>query len=135
MVEFSTARINPIARRTDCLVVGVYDRNAMAPSALQVDEATEGALGQVLADGDLSPVTGSSALVHRPQGVPAKRVLLVRLGARSALDDRAFRRAGRRGRAGGCRHRVSRRGGLPRRGGGRGPGRSLAGPCDRRSVR
>ena len=93
MVEFSTARINPIARRTDCLVVGVYDRNAMTPSARQVEEATEGAIGQVLADGDLSPVTGSTGLVHRPQGVPAKRVLLVRLGARSALDDRAFRRA------------------------------------------
>ena len=93
MVEFSTARINPSARRTDCLVVGVYDRNAMTPSALQVEEATEGAIGQMLADGDLPPVAGSTALVHRPQGVPAKRVLLVRLGARSALDDRAFRRA------------------------------------------
>ena len=93
MVEFSTARINPSARRTDCLVVGVYDRNAMTPSARQVEEATEGAIGQMLADGDLPPVAGSTALVHRPQGVAAKRVLLVRLGARSALDDRAFRRA------------------------------------------
>ena len=93
MVEFSTARINPIARRTDCLVVGVYDRSVMAPSARQVDEATEGAIGQVLADGDLSSAAGSTALVHRPRGVPAKRVLLVRLGARSGLDDRAFRRA------------------------------------------
>ena len=93
MVEFSTARINPSARRTDCFVVGVYDRSVMTPSAQQVDEATEGAVGRVLADGDLSPATGSTALVHRPRGVPAKRVLLVRLGARSALDDRAFRRA------------------------------------------
>ena len=93
MVEFSTARINPIARRTDCLVVGVYDRSVMAPAARQVDEAAEGALGQVLADGDLSSAAGSTALVHRPRGVPAKRVLLVRLGARSGLDDRAFRRA------------------------------------------
>ena len=93
MVEFSTARINPVARRTDCLVVGVYDRSGMTPSTRQVDEATQGAIAEVLADGDLSAAVGSTALLHRPRGVPAKRVLLVRLGARSGLDDRAFRRA------------------------------------------
>ena len=93
MVEFSTARINPLSRRTDCLVVGVYARRELTPSAREVDEATQGALGQVLADGDLSPAGGSTALVHRPRGVSAKRVLLVRLGARSGLDDRVFRRA------------------------------------------
>ena len=95
MVEFTTASINPFSRRTDCLVVGVYDRAKLMPTARQVDEATEGALGQVLADGDLAPAGGSTALVHRPRGVPAKRVLLVRLGARSELDERAFRRAAR----------------------------------------
>ena len=93
MVEFSTARINPVARRADCLVVGVYDRNGMTPSARQVNEATEGAIGEVLADGDLSAAAGSTALLHRPRGVAARRVLLVRLGTRSGLDDRAFRRA------------------------------------------
>ena len=95
MVEFSTARINPAARRTDCLVLGVYDRREPTPSARRADEASGGALGQVIADGDLSPTVGSTALVRRPPGLPAKRVVLVRLGARSALDDRAFRRAAR----------------------------------------
>ena len=95
MVQFSTARINPLSRRTDCLVVGVHDGADLTPSARRADEATEGALGQVLADGDLSPAGGSVALVHRPPGLPAKRVLLVRLGARDGLDDRGFRRAAR----------------------------------------
>ena len=93
MVEFSTARINPIGRRTDCLVVGVYEGSEMTPSARRADEAAQGALSQVLEDGDLSPAAGATALVRHPRGVPAKRVLLVRLGARSGLDDRAFRRA------------------------------------------
>ena len=93
MVEFTTARINPLTRRTDCLVVGVYARRTMTPSAQRVDEAADGALGQILADGDLAPAPGSTALVHRPRGLPAKRVLMVRLGERSGLDDRAFRRA------------------------------------------
>ncbi len=95
MVEFSTARINPLSRRTDCLVLGVYERRELTPSAGEADEATGGALGQLLADGDLSPAAGSTALVHRPRGLPAKRVLLVRLGDRFGLDDRAFRRAAR----------------------------------------
>ena len=95
MVEFSTARINPAARRTDCLVLGVYDRRELTPSARRADEASGGALGEVLADGDLAAAAGSTALVHRPPGLPARRVLLVRLGARSGLGERAFRRAAR----------------------------------------
>ena len=92
MVEFSTGRINPIARRTDCLVVGVYERRQLTPAAQRVDEATGGTLGQILADGDLAPAACSTLLVHRPPGLTAKRVLLVRLGARAGLDDRCFRR-------------------------------------------
>ena len=95
MVQFSTARINPLSRRTDCLVVGVHEGGERTPSARRADEATEGALARVLADGDLAPAVGSTALVHRPPGLPAKRVLLVRLGARVGLDDRGFRRAAR----------------------------------------
>ena len=95
MVEFTTARINPAARRADCLVLGAYERRELTPSARQADEAAGGALGQVLADGDLAAAVGSTALVRRPPGLPAKRVVLVRLGARLGLDDRAFRRAAR----------------------------------------
>ena len=93
MVDFSTSRINPRTRRADCLVVGVYDRRGMTPAAERVDEATSGALEQLLADGDLGAAVGSTALVHRPPGLPAKRVLLVRLGALAGLDGRGFRRA------------------------------------------
>ena len=93
MVQLSTARINPLSRKTDCLVVGVYAGGDPTPSAQRADEATHGAIGRILADGDLSPASGSVALVRRPPGVPAKRVLLVRLGARGGLDERGFRRA------------------------------------------
>ena len=93
MVEFSTGRFNPLARRTDCLVLGAYDRRRFTPAAQKVDEATGGALGQLVADGDLSPKTGSTVLLHRPRGVSARRVLLVRLGAPDALDERGFARA------------------------------------------
>ena len=95
MVEFSTARINPVSRRADCLVLGVYDRRELTPSARRADEAAGGALGQVLEDGDLGAGAGATALVHRPAGLAARRVLLVRLGARGGLDERAFRRAAR----------------------------------------
>ena len=92
MVDFTTGRMNPLARRTDCLVLGAYDRRRLTPAAQAVDEATGGALGQLVADGDLAAAAGSTALLHRPQGLPARRVLLVRLGPRDTLDDRAFGR-------------------------------------------
>ena len=93
MIELSTASMNPGARRTDCLVLGVYEGRRWTPAARQVDEASGGVLGQVLADRDLGPSPGATALVHRPPGVPAGRLLLVRLGVRSELDGRRFRRA------------------------------------------
>ena len=93
MVDFSTGRINPLSRRTDCLVLGVYERRRFTPAAQQVDEATGGALGQLVSDGDLSPAAGATVLLHRPRGISARRVLLVRLGARSGLDDRSFGQA------------------------------------------
>ena len=95
MVDFTTGRMNPLARRTDCLVLGAYERRRLTPAAKAVDEATGGALGQLVADGDLSGAPGATALLHRPSGVPARRVLLVRLGEDGALDDRGFGRAAR----------------------------------------
>ena len=93
MIDFSTSRMSPRTRRVDCLVVGVYERRELTSAAAQVDEATDGSLGQVLADGDLAAPAGSTVLLHRPPGVAAKRVVLVRLGPRSGLEERAFRRA------------------------------------------
>ena len=93
MIELSTARMNPRAKRTDCLVLGVYEGRRLTPAARLADEAAGGVLGQVLADRDLGSTAGATAMVHRPPGLPAKRLLLVRLGARSGLDDRTFARA------------------------------------------
>ena len=93
MVDLSTASMNPNARRADCLVLGVYDGRQLSPAGRKVDEAGQGVLGQVLADRDLGAECGATVLVHRPPGLPAKRVLLVRLGARSGLDDRTFGKA------------------------------------------
>ena len=93
MVDFTTGRMNPLARRTDCLVLGAYDRRRLTRAAKAVDEATGGALGQLVADGDLAAAAGSTALLHRPPGLPARRILLVRLGPHDALEERGFGRA------------------------------------------
>ena len=95
MIEFSTASMNPSTRRTDCLVLGVYEGRRLPTGARRADETAQGALGQVLADHDLGATAGATALVRRPPGLPAKRVLLVRLGARSGVDERVFRKAAR----------------------------------------
>ena len=93
MIELSAGRINPLAKRVECLVLGVHDGNELTPIGERVDEAAQGTLAQVLADGDLGPAVGATVLVHRPRGLAAKRVLLVRIGARRALDDRGFQQA------------------------------------------
>jgi leucyl aminopeptidase len=88
------------AQRTDCLVIGVFERAELGPVGSSVNGALRGRLASLLARGDFSgrpqetlllpevaaPVAGRS-------GLAAERLLLVGLGARSQYNRRAWRRA------------------------------------------
>ena len=95
MIRFSVAGMNPATRRTGCLVAGVHEGRQLTEAARRIDEAAGGAVARVLADGDLGPSVGATTLMHRPGGVPAGRVLLVRLGPRAGIEERDFRKAAR----------------------------------------
>ncbi len=94
MVELSAARPDPRTKRSGCLVLGVYRGRRLTGAARLADEASQGAVRRVLADGDLGPQAGASVLVHRPSGLAATRLLLVRLGrGEGSVSERDFRRA------------------------------------------
>ncbi len=84
---------SPEKIRTGVLVVGAFADGSLPPLARAIDEASKGKLSAVIARGDLDDGAGSSLLVHDLPGTAAERVLLVSLGKRDALGDRAFRDA------------------------------------------
>jgi leucyl aminopeptidase len=94
-LNFSLTRDNPETASGDCIVVGVFEDHTLAPAAQRLDRQADGALGRVVESGDASGCIGKTALLHRPAGVAAARVLLVGLGRRDGFDAAAFHRVAR----------------------------------------
>jgi leucyl aminopeptidase len=91
-MDITVDTTSPEKLRTGVLVLGVLDGQLPSP-ARTVDEAAKGKLSAVIARGDLDATAGASLLLHDVPGTAAERVLLVSLGKREALGDRAFRDA------------------------------------------
>jgi leucyl aminopeptidase len=77
----------------DCLVVGVFEETELGGEAKSVDAACGGRLQRLLARGDFTGRAGDTLLVTEVTELPARRVLLVGLGARAQLSRRGWRRA------------------------------------------
>ena len=79
---------NAIAEhKSSCIAVGVYEGGKLSASAKALD--LKGSLTAAVKSGDITGKAGTTLLVHRSSG-PAKRVLLVGLGAQDAVSDRNF---------------------------------------------
>lgn len=92
-METSVSSASPARRKTDALIVGVFDRRKLTDTAKAIDEASDGHLRAVLASGDMDGKAETSLLLHGVPGVKAKRVLLVGCGKRGEFDLEALRRA------------------------------------------
>jgi leucyl aminopeptidase len=77
----------------DCLVVGVFEESELGAEARAVDAACGGRLQRLLTRGDFTGRAGETLLVTEVTEIPARRVLLVGLGARAQLSRRSWRRA------------------------------------------
>lgn len=60
------------------------------PSALEIESATSGALSQIFATGDFTGAVGDMVVLYAPQGVKARRVIVVGLGEVEAMTEHIF---------------------------------------------
>src|SRR6478672_11996395 len=81
-LEFSLNPSAPTDVATDCVIVGAFADQSLAPAAQAIDAASGGKLKALIARGDVSGKTGSTALLHDLPGVTAPRVLVIGLGNR-----------------------------------------------------
>jgi leucyl aminopeptidase len=85
---------DPATIDTPCLILAVFDQRALSGAAQAVDEASGGAVGALLAKGDLDGTkAGATAMLYDCPGVAAERLLLVGCGKRDALDRGAYEKA------------------------------------------
>ena len=94
-MDFSTKSTNLIKLASPCLVIGVFQGSTprLTESGKTLDKATGKQLSSLLAQGDLSAKPGSTLMLYNPNGVAARRILLLGLGKKQARSDRSFREA------------------------------------------
>jgi leucyl aminopeptidase len=80
-------------QRSDCLVVGAFERAELGPEAQAVDRAMRGRIRTLLTRGDFSGRAGETLLVTEPSGIRSARLLLVGLGSKAQYTRRGWRRA------------------------------------------
>jgi leucyl aminopeptidase len=92
-VEFSIKRNSPEKQRTACAVVGIHEGRRLSEAAKRLDQASSGAISNVLKRGDMEGKSGTALMLQTLAGVPCERVLLVGLGKEKEFGDKAYRDA------------------------------------------
>ncbi|MFQ5784370.1 MAG: leucyl aminopeptidase [Alphaproteobacteria bacterium] len=89
-IAFSTKPADMI----DALVVGAYKDRRLSAAAAAVDRRTDGALSRALSNGRFTGKARQVLDIIAPPGVAAGRVVVIGLGERGKLDERALQDLG-----------------------------------------
>ncbi|WP_448682636.1 leucyl aminopeptidase [Pseudomonas nicosulfuronedens] len=91
-MEFLVKSVRPETLKTATLVIAVGEGRKLGATAKAVDEATGGAIANLLKRGDLAGKVGQTLLLQDLPNIKAERVLLVGAGKERELSDRAYRK-------------------------------------------
>ena len=84
----------PALNRLGAYVVFIADGGKMSESANQLNKATKGSLKRALESSRFNGAKGQTLVVLGPEGVSAKQILLLGIGAPEKVDDRAAQSLG-----------------------------------------
>jgi leucyl aminopeptidase len=80
-------------QRTDCAIVGVYEKGALVNAASDLDAKLGGLISRLVKSGDVRGKLGETLLLSDLKNSPCQRIVLVGLGARDTLTRKQYRRA------------------------------------------
>src|SRR5579864_6799615 len=78
--------------KTDCLIVGIFEKNELTPAAEKIDQISKGYLTEILKNGEFSGKTGKTFLLYAVPNLQSKRLLLIGCGKQNHLSVRDFRK-------------------------------------------
>jgi leucyl aminopeptidase len=80
-------------QKTDCLVVAIYEKGELTPSAAQLDEDTRGSIQRVIDSADISGKAGQTLWLHHVEGIESPRILLLGVGKKDKPSENDFNTA------------------------------------------
>lgn len=79
-------------KKTDCLVLGVWDRTGLDAPSDMLAPAVHEQCTAIIKSGDIKGKSGETLLVHAPVKAAASRILLVGLGDKNKFDGKTYRK-------------------------------------------
>ena len=92
-MEYFTTTAGAARLASSCIIVGAYERGKLGIAAEEIDSATRGKIAAMIRQGDVSTNLGSCTVLPSPDGVKAKRVLLVGLGSPAKYGVSQYRKS------------------------------------------
>jgi leucyl aminopeptidase len=92
-MDFTLTTETAEKQQSACIVIGVFEKGKLSPSAQRLEQASGGQLSRILQRGDLEGKLGQSLLLYDLANVIAERVLLIGCGAEGEFGDKQYREA------------------------------------------
>lgn len=92
-MEFFVSTGAPSKQRTDCAIVGVYDKGVLSPAAEELDHRAAGPIARLVKRGDLRGKLGDCVVLSDLSGAPVERIVAVGLGSRNGFKRKQYRKA------------------------------------------
>ncbi|NOQ93200.1 MAG: leucyl aminopeptidase, partial [Methylophaga sp.] len=92
MQYFVTAN-TPSTHQTDCVITAIFEQGELSPSAVLINEQSNGYIKQIIERGDITGKTGQTLLLQDVDGVTSPRVLLVGCGQQGSTTENDFNTA------------------------------------------
>jgi leucyl aminopeptidase len=91
-MEFFVSTASPSRQRTECAIVGVYEKGVLSAAAEDLDARIGGRIAKLVKRGDLRGKTGDALLLADVDG-PCERVIVIGLGKRDGFKRKQYRKA------------------------------------------
>src|SRR5690349_4615710 len=91
-MELNAVAASVARQRTDCAIVGVYEKGTLSAAAKELDKKLGGQLARLVKQGDVRGKLGETLLLPELHA-PCARALLVGLGAQDKFGRKQYRKA------------------------------------------
>lgn len=91
-MKFNLASVDLAKHRTDCIIIGIYEKNQLTAGAKQLNALSEGYLEKLLNQGEFQGKIGQTLLLFHVPNLKSSRVLLVGYGKNEPLTARDYRK-------------------------------------------